>query len=58
MVGREGEGGGEGGRWEGKGHRPKFLGSCSFSPSEKQRNRESDLETDTDRGRIMEMGET
>lgn len=39
------EGSGEGGRgegyWEGKGHRPKFLGSCSFSHSEKQRNRKN-----------------
>lgn len=38
--------------------RPKFLGSCSFSRSEKQRNRENDLETDTNRDRIMEMGKT
>lgn len=47
----------ERGYWEGKGHRPKFLGSCSFSHSEKQRNRESDLESDTNRARIMEMAE-
>lgn len=46
------------GYWEGKGHRPKFLGSCSFSHSAKQRSRESDLETDTNRNRILEMGET
>lgn len=52
------EGGREGGYWEGKGHRPKFLGSCSFSHSEKQRSRESDLETDTNRNRTMEIGKT
>lgn len=56
MVGREREG--ERGNWERKGHRPKFLGSCSLSRSEKQRNRENDLETDTNRDRIMEMEKT
>ena len=56
-VGRE-KREGERGDWEGQGHRPKFLGSCSFSHSEKQRNRENDLERDTSRDRIMEMGKT
>lgn len=49
------EAGQEGGAWEGKGHGPKFLGSCSFNV-QKQNQRESDLETHTQE--LKKMGET
>lgn len=49
------EAGQEGGAWEGKGHGPKFLGSCSFNV-QKQNQRESDLETRTQE--LKKMGET